>query len=129
LYLKPEPSRVLKIWWCALHALLAVAALLVGWPWPVRAAWILAVLIHAALRRPRATPSLLIVGADGSWQIPEWGHETLPLARGSVLTPLGLALHLGIGPKRRHVLLLRDQVGPDDWRRLSAIMRRARMQA
>jgi hypothetical protein len=129
LYLKPKPSRLLNVSWWSLHALLIVAAALVGWPWPVRAALAFAALSHAALCRPRALPTLLIVGKDGSWRVPEWGGERLPLAAQTRLTALGIDLYLGIGPGRRHLVLLADQLDRVEWVRLNALLRRAVAQA
>jgi hypothetical protein len=129
LYLTPKPSRRLRVWWWSLHSLLAAAALLVGWPWPLRLALAAAALTHGAVCRPRALPALLIVGQDGSCRVPEWGDERLPLAAATCLTPFGIDLYLGIGPGRRHLMLLADQLEHTEWTRLNALLRRAVAQA
>jgi hypothetical protein len=105
--------------------LLVVAAAFVGWPWPIRVALAAAALIHGSLCRPRELPTLLIVGKDGSWRVPEWGAETLLLAAPTYVTPFGIDLYLGIGPERRHLILLADQLERTEWTRLNALLRRA----
>ena len=112
-----------------MHALLVVAAAFVGWPWSVRIALAVAVLTHAAACRPGPLPTLLIVGKDGSWRVPDWGGETLRLASRTRLTHFGIELHLGFGPERRHLVLLVDQLEPVEWARLNALFRRVIAQA
>jgi hypothetical protein len=124
LILEPKPSRALRAWWWTLHALLAAAALLPGWPWSVRAAVLLGVFAHLSLRRLPESPPRLVFGSDGSCRIPKWGPEVLTLEAPTRLTRLAIDLRFGMGPRRR-VLLLWDQLESAEWARLSAILRRA----
>jgi hypothetical protein len=126
LELKIEPSYLAWVWWGGLHALLANAAVLVATPAPLRLALFVAVLAHAAVRRPRAMPSELVVSAEGSCLIPDWGADYLPLGRGTLICSLWVRLELGAGPRQRDLLLFADQLSAGDWARLRAKLRRTR---
>jgi hypothetical protein len=117
---------MLRVWWWALHALLMTASLLPGWPWPMKLATLLGVLAHLWLRRLPDYPPRLVVGSDGSCQIPQWGPAIVTLAPRTRLTPFVVDLHFGTGLHRR-VLLLADQVEREEWARLCAILRRIRL--
>jgi mRNA-degrading endonuclease toxin of MazEF toxin-antitoxin module len=123
--LRPEPSRLLSLWWLALHALLAATALLVGWPWPAKVAALAAVLGHSVWRRPRPARAVIEVDADGSCRIP--GTSAAPFAPGTRtrLMPFWLRIVARNGADTVDILLLVDQINPADWRRLTAILRRA----
>jgi hypothetical protein len=118
---------VLRVWWCTLHVLLVVAACLVGWPWYAMLLAVALTLGHAWWRRPRPRAASLTVAADGSCRIGEWGPDVLTLTDRTRITPFALDLHFRMGPKALRLLLLADQVDPDDWARLSAILRRAKV--
>ena len=115
----------MSLWWLGLHALLAVAALLVGWSWFAKAVAIVAVLGHAAWRRPAPPPGVIEFGADGACSIPGLGLPPLALGTRTRLSPFWLHIVAGSGAETLDILLLVDQLEPDDWRRLSAILRRA----
>jgi len=106
---------------------LAVAACLVGWPWPLRSLAVAIVGVHGWWRRPERSPAALLVAADGGCRVPQWGDETYALRPGTRFTRFVAALELGTDPRRRRLLVLFDQVAPDDWRRLQALLRRAKV--
>ena len=116
---------MLRVWWCALHAVLVVAACLVAWPWYVKLVAGALTMAHAWWRRPRPPAVVLLVAADGACRIPKWGPEVFALTRRTRLTRLALDLHVKAGPRGGRLLLLADQLDRDDWARLSAILRRA----
>lgn len=126
--LELKPSRALWAWWCALHALLATATLLVAAPAAVKVLALLALAGHAVVRRPRAAPSTIHVAADGSCAVPEWRTGNCRLGAGTLICPFWVKLDLGPGLRRRYILLIADQVGPLQWRRLRAVLRRATSQ-
>jgi hypothetical protein len=110
-----------------LHAVLAVAACLVGWPWPAR--WLAVAIVgaHGWWRWPERSPAALLVAADGTCRAPQWGPEVYALGPRTRFTRFGAALDLGTGPHRRRLLVVFDQVPADDWRRLEALLRRAKV--
>ena len=119
-----EPSRVLWAWWTLLHALLAVAFALTGWPISVRVLAIAAVAGHAVVRRPRPSPRVVQFGEDGRCVVPEWDVGARPLGARTLVCPFWVRLDLGMGPSRRDILLLADQMRPEEWRRLRALLLR-----
>jgi hypothetical protein len=125
LALRLESSRALQIWWWALHALLAAAACLVGWPWLAKAAAVAILAGHALGRRPACAPLSLHVAGDGTCHVPQWGPGTFEPSPKTYLTPFAVDLYLGVGPRGRRLLIIIDQVDGEDWRRLAAILRRA----
>jgi hypothetical protein len=126
LSLRLEPSRLLLLWWSSLHLLLAGAATLVGWPAPAKWIAAAAVICHGVLRRPPKPPRLVIVTEDGFGAVPEWQLELRPLGPRSLACPYWVRLDLGAGAGRRDIVLLADQVSGADWRRLRALLARAR---
>jgi hypothetical protein len=126
LALLPRPSRLLSLWWCALHALLVAAALLVAWPSALRIAALALIAAHAVARWPRVTPVSVLVGADATCLVPEWGIGRAPLGPRTIVCTYWLRLDVGVGPLRRDLLLFTDQLGPDEWARLRAALERAR---
>jgi len=122
---RPEPSRLLSLWWLALHALLAATALLIGWPWPAKAVALGAVLGHAAWRRPRSARALIEVDADGAFRIPGASPASFAPGTRTRLMPFWLRIVAGNGADTVDILLLVDQLDAADWRRLTAILRRA----
>jgi hypothetical protein len=124
--LATEPSRLLTVWWLALHALLAAAAWLAGIAVPFKILATAAIVSHALLRRPSASPALLIVSGDGFCVVPEWDASRWPLGARSLVCPFWIRLELRLGPKRRDILLLADQVPPETWRQLRSLLMRMR---
>jgi hypothetical protein len=49
-----------------------------------------------------------------------------PLGPRTMVAPFWARLDLGKGSRPRELLLVADQLGPEDWRRLKAILARAR---
>jgi hypothetical protein len=119
---------VLRVWWCSLHAVLAVAACLVGWPWHLKLLGGALALGHAWWRRPRTPAPAIVVAVDGSCRIPEWSHAVLTLTDRTRITPFVLDLHFENGARAGRLLLLADQLDRGEWARLSAILRRASVQ-
>ena len=109
----------------SLHALLGVAFALVGWPWVFRLAAIVAVAGHGVARRPAASPRTVLVG-DGRCVVPEWNTGERPLGPRTLVCPFWARLDLGKGPWPRDILLFADQVRPEEWRRLRALLLRSR---
>jgi len=81
------------------------------------------VLVHAALRRP---PPITVIRrhADGAWSLPALGFERLDLRPGTSVGPFWIKLRLGTADTAVSVLLLRDQLDAETWRRLQAELRR-----
>jgi hypothetical protein len=126
LALKPKASLLKWGWWLALHVLLAVAALLTAWPWPIRLAATLTVLGHGAARRPRPSPGLILIGADAHCAVPDWYPGRLALGPRTVVCPYWIRLDLGTGLEQRDIVLCIDQLRPDEWARLCGLLDRAR---
>jgi hypothetical protein len=116
----------LWVWWVALHALLAAAAALVGWPGPVKALAVIAIVAHGVARRPAASPALVIVSEDGFCAVPQWQPGRSPLGSRTLVCPFWVRLDLAHGSRRRDLLLIADQLQPEQWRRLRALLARAR---
>jgi hypothetical protein len=116
----------MSLWWGALHGLLAAAAVLVGVPVPLRLAALVAILCHGLARRPRAVPRAILVGADGTCVVPEWGPSRLELRRGTLLCPHWVRLVLGAGAQRRDIVLIADQIPAEQWAGLCARLCRVR---
>jgi membrane-bound toxin of toxin-antitoxin system len=126
LVLSLERSRLLWAWWCSLHVLLGLAFALVGWAVPFRLLAVAAVVAHCIVRRPCASPRTVLVAEGGRCAIPEWNTGARPLGPRTLVSLFWVRLDLGIGPWRRDILLLADQIRPDEWRRLRALLLRAR---
>ena len=126
LVLNLERSRILWAWWFSLHVLLGIAFALVGWAVPLRLLAIAAVVGHCIVRRPTASPRIVLVAEGGRCVVPEWKTGPRPLGPRTLVSPFWVRLDLGTGPWRRDILLLADQMQPEDWRRLRALLLRAR---
>jgi membrane-bound toxin of toxin-antitoxin system len=109
-----------------LHVLIGAAFALVGWPVVWRGIAIVAVGAHGLIRRPERSPSSVIVGEGGTCAVPEWNTGTRPLGPRTLICPFWIRLDLGTGPWRRDILLVADQVRPEQWRQLRALLNRAR---
>lgn len=109
-----------------LHLLLGAAAALAGWPAPIKSLAIIAVIGHGLLRRPPASPPLILVTQNAECIVPDWHLGPTPLGPGTVVCPFWIRLELGAGSARRDILLLADQVRPEAWRRLCALLARVR---
>ena len=126
LVLNLERSALLRVWWCSLHALLVVAFVLVGWALPVRLVAVAAIIGHCIVRRPAPSPRIVLIAEGGRCAVPEWNTGARRLGPRTLLAPLWVRLDLGMGPWRRDILILADQMRPDQWRRLRALLLRAR---
>lgn len=114
---------MLAVWHIAVHAVAAASFLLCGLPRPISLLGAAAVVAHAALRRPpRAVPVRRL--PDGSWALPTRGLDGLVLRPGSAVGPFWVRLRLGAPGSAADVLLLKDQLDADAWRRLQADLRR-----
>ncbi len=102
--------------------MLAAALLLSGAPVALKALSLAALAGHAAWRRPRRTPTAIHFAADGSCAVPQWQTGNLRLGAGTLICPFWIKLDLGRGVRRRYIFLFVDQVAPDDWRRLCALL-------
>jgi hypothetical protein len=119
--LEPDPSLYVNIWWALLHVVLVSSALLLDFT-PVLTALALAVIAaHAVGRYPR-TPRLLILHCDGTWAVPERGWHRLSLAAGTTWTTWYVEL-VFIDPADARILVLKDQLGAEDWRALQLAVR------
>jgi hypothetical protein len=85
-----------------------------------------AVVIHALARRPAQLPGLILVAEGGTCAVPEWQTGMRPLGPRTMVAPLWIRLDLGAGLPQRELLLIADQVRPEDWRRLRAVLARGR---
>jgi hypothetical protein len=113
------------LWHIAVHALAILSVSVCGIGWPLKLVAAAALLCHAALRWPRA-PTPLYRHADGAWSLPILGLERLRLCPGTAVGPFWARLALGTNgaTAAATIVLLADQVDPEDWRRLQAILRR-----
>jgi hypothetical protein len=119
--LEPDPSLYVNIWWTLLHIVLASSALLLDLN-PVLTAFALAIVAaHAVARYPR-TPRLLILRCDRTWAVPERGWHRLDLAPETTWTTWYVEL-VFIDPAGARILVLRDQLGAEDWRALQLAVR------
>jgi hypothetical protein len=126
LVLRLEASRVLWVWWCLLHALLCAAFAIVGWPFAFKLPAVVAVIGHGVMRAPRASPRVVQVSEGGSCLVPEWRTGARRPGARTLVCPFWVRLDLGMGPWPRDILLVADQMRPDDWRRLRALLLRSR---
>jgi hypothetical protein len=104
-----------------LHAVLAAAVLLLDVPLVLTAVALAALATHALGRRPQ-TPKLLVMHADGTWDVPERGWHRLALAPGTTWTTWYVELVFA-GPRGARVLVLKDQLDTEDWRALQLAVR------
>jgi len=114
------------VWWVLLHALLLAAFALVGWPMAFKLLAVVAVAVHGVARRPAESPRTVIVTEGGTCAVPEWNTGIRPLGTRTLICPLWVRLDLGTGPWRRDILLVADQVRPEEWRQLRALLNRTR---
>jgi hypothetical protein len=109
-------------WWIVLHALLCAAVVAVAAPGWLKALALSAAVYHGYCRRPVPPPDRLVVASDGHCWCPSLSAQALRLgpktryARGWV--------RLVDRARRLDILLLEDQLAPEDWPRLSALLRR-----
>jgi hypothetical protein len=116
---------MLSLWWLGLHGLLAATALLIGWAVPLKIAAIVCVVVHAAVRRPSSVRAVIEVAADGACRIAAEGSEPCAPGRRTLLTPFAVRIVASSQRDAVDILLLADQLDNEDWRRLTAILRRA----
>jgi hypothetical protein len=107
-----------------LHGLLLGAATLVGAAWWLKGLAVLAVVVHAVVRRPAATPSPILVAEDGSCRVPALEAAWLVPGPRTRLAAHWLRLSLVGGARPRDILLCVDQVDAAGWARLNARLRR-----
>jgi hypothetical protein len=119
--LEPDPSLYVNIWWALLHILLASSALLLDLAAVLTAAALAVIAAHAIRRYPR-TPRLLILHCDGTWAVPERGWHLLNLAPGTTCTTWYVEL-VFMDPADARILVLKDQLGAEDWRALQLAVR------
>lgn len=121
--LRPAPSRLLRTWLIAIHALAAVGVLY--WPvaWASKAGLILVIGAHAYLRRP-VRPELIVRNRNGLWALPESGQSALRLSPASRFGPWWVELRLAGAGRSHRRLLCRDQLSVEDWRDLQLALRR-----
>jgi hypothetical protein len=85
-----------------------------------------AVVGHALLRRPEQTPPLVLLAEGGACAVPDWRTGMRPLGPRTIVAPFWARLDLGEGTPQRELLLIADQLAPEDWRHLNAVLSRAR---
>ena len=93
---------------------------------PFKLVAIVAIAVHGVVRRPPESPRTVVVTDGGRCIVPEWNTGARPLGPRTVVLPFWVRLDLGAGPWRRDIVLLADQVRPETWRRLRAVLLRAR---
>jgi hypothetical protein len=114
--LRPERSLWLTAWWAALHVVAALSlALICPWPWLSLASLAGSGLL--AWRRRPAPPPLIVQGPEAGWGLPQAGLFDLSLTRATRFGSLWAELVFD-DPRAPRILLLRDQFGAADWRRL-----------
>ncbi len=121
-------SRVLAVWWAALHLLLC-GSVLAATGSVVAGAVALGVLaVHAAVRFPD-TRVVLARSGDGRWSIPAQGLFDLELGTGTSFAASWVLLQLVSRDRSLRLVLLRDQLGVGDWRRLQVAVRESAFRA
>lgn len=105
-----------------MHAALAASVIALDWPPEIAGVLLAAVVLHGIARWPRAAERL-VRSQDGTWALPARGCFGLRLAQGTAWGNAWVELVLA-GPGRRvRVVLLRDQLAAEDWRRLQVAVR------
>ena len=96
-----------------------------GLGWPLKLAAAAGLVAHMALRRP-PEPIPIFRHADGTWSLPSLGLDRLALRSGTAVGPFWARLALGgaHSSKAVTVVLVKDQLEREDWRRLQAELRR-----
>ena len=77
-----------------MHAVAAAGLLASGLPLAIRIAGLVAVLIHACLRRPAPVPATLTLRADGAWELGGFGPARFVLGEGTAVGPFWALLRL-----------------------------------
>ena len=117
----PEPSLYVNIWWGLVHTLLAATVLLLDLHSVLALLGLALVAAHGILRFPRA-PRLLLLNSDSTWDVPEQSAHGLCLAPGTAWTTWYVELVLS-GSTDLRIVLLKDQLGAEDWRALELAVR------
>ena len=121
--LRPNRSRLLTLWWLALHLLLLAAVVGLGVPHAFKAALAAALVAHGLLRWPRPETRVLQRQADGRWALPDHGRSDLSLAAGTSYTALWVRLVLAGDGETFDIVLLKDQFDQISWRALQTRLR------
>lgn len=124
-YLAPKPSHALAAFLWAAHALSLFAAWLNPLPVWLRLVFSVCVLfsLWAALRRSRAGITGLQPKPDGSWILHEGDTEVEASLLGSSLsTPWFVLLHFRTETRRPALLVCRDSLDTDAFRRLRVVL-------
>ncbi len=111
--LKLEPSRWLAAWWHALHGLIGAALLMAN---PLVAAAALPLVVWHARRRRPESPGLIVISGS-RFALPAAGRFNLVPGPGCRAGSHVVELVFTDRPRSR-VLVLRDQLGAPEWRRL-----------
>ena len=115
----------MRAWWLALHGVVLASFAALGAPWPVKSVVLLALLVHAAVFRPRPTPRLVWRG-DGRVALPELGLEDLVLGPRTRHCGLWIRFDLLAADHALDILLVVDQLDEVRWRTLRAELERMR---
>jgi hypothetical protein len=100
---------------------LAASALLLDLPMVPTALALATIAAHAFGRHPR-TPRLLVLYGDGTWAVPERRWHGLKLAPATTWATWYVEL-VFVGPAHARILVLKDQLGAEDWRALQLAVR------
>jgi len=123
--LRPRRSRLLLAWWLGVHGLaalcLALAALGLAW----KCLSFLALASHGLWRFPAPVPSLARSDA-GSWSVAGLGRAGLRLTPESRDGGWWIRLALEDARGSLRWVILKDQLDPDTWHALQAVVRRGR---
>lgn len=109
------------MWWAALHAALAAAALLVRVPASVALLALAGVAVHAWLRWPGPGPEWIVIAVDGACSVP---GRAGPMRPGPHSRLARRWVRLVSRADGLDLLLVADQVRPEEWARVSALLRR-----
>lgn len=106
--------------------MLGLAVALLAVPVACRALALVGLVAHAVARRPARGPGTIELCADGSCTVPEWGAANRDLGPDTLVAPFWVRLDLGPGIRPRYIFLFADQMGPEAWRRMRALLFRLR---
>lgn len=115
-------SSVLALWWIALHLLLWSSVLAATRDLVPGLAALTVLAAHAALRFPESRVRLTRSG-DGRWSIPARGLYDLNLGSRTCFSSSWVLLEFVSHDRSLRMVLLRDQFGAQDWRRLQVAVR------